>query len=428
MILSKEATAPQLLMTVNTVNLQDHQPQTPLGLLLAPLISRRSPLESHYTILIGWTRPFNRLGIVQKSVQIRIGDRLVEINDVSVRNWNFEKIIRVLRCFDAGVRIRSLGFELLHDEIGIDNRTFVWSVARRRLYSFNSFIRGYKHDRRGNVDDDNGNNDNDGNDNDENDNDENGNINNDGEECESIVRYEIHCELVVRHYQGYDETIKFSVWKRFSELKELHQVLTENFEWQMDGLAQRGLKFPSNKVVQSFVYGPFSERFMDRRRHELQDYWSALQTCSQLFDFGDPNSHRYSKDIALFLDAEKYLHSPEIPDSTATSISRNGHDKSHTEIEDVLDRKATSERETSALAHTGLDLDISAISDVQMSTSTELKLDESSSQIGEIVIPSSHGLSPMLSRGSTHRTRSSVKKKRRKKTAPAFQRKLLDEF
>jgi hypothetical protein len=34
------------------------------------------------------------------------------------------------------------------------------------LYSFNSFIRGYKHDRRGNVDDDNGNNDNDGNDND----------------------------------------------------------------------------------------------------------------------------------------------------------------------------------------------------------------------------------------------------------------------
>jgi hypothetical protein len=241
LILSKEATAPQLLMTVNTVNLQDHQPQTPLGLLLAPLISRRSPLESHYTILIGWTRPFNRLGIVQKSGQIRIGDRLVEINDVSVRNWNFEKIIRVLRCFDAGVRIRSLGFELLHDEIGIDNRTFVWSVARRRLYSFNSFIRGYKHDRRGNVDDDNGNNDNDGNDNDENDNDGNGNINNDGEECESIVRYEIHCELVVRHYQGYDETIKFSVWKRFSELKELHQVLTENFEWQMDGYEKSDL-------------------------------------------------------------------------------------------------------------------------------------------------------------------------------------------
>jgi len=339
---------------------------------------------------------------------------LVEINDVSVRNWNFEKIIRVCRAIaDDGVRIRSLGFELLHDDIGIDNRTFVWSVARRRLYSFNSFIRGYKHERGGDPV-----NDNDGNTNNE-----------DGEEeCKTNVCYEIHCELVVRHYQGYDETISFSVWKRFSEFKELHQGLKEKFEWQIDGLTQKGLKFPSNKVMQSIVYGQLSERFMDSRRHELQDYWSTLQTCSQLFDFGDPSSHRYSQDIALFLDVEKHLHSPDIPDSTATSISRNSnrHGKSHAEIEYIADCKISETEETSASAHPGLDLDISAISDVKMNTSTGLKLDESSSLIGEIIVPSTHGLSPMAPR-SSRRTRNSAKK-RRKKTAPAFQRKLLDEF
>jgi len=390
-------------MSVNTVDLQDHKPQSPLGLLLAPLISRRSPLESHYTILIGWTRPYNKLGIVQKSGQIRIGDRLVEINKVSVRTWTFEKIIRVLRCFDQGVRIRSLGFELLHDEIGIDNRTFVWSVARRRLYSFNSFIRGYRHDQ--GCDEDN-----DGDD--------------DREESASIVRYEIHCELVVRHYQGYDETIKFSVWKRFSDFKQLHQILKDKFQWQMDGLNQKGLKFPSNKVLQSIIHGPVSERFMNGRRHELQDYWSTLQTCSQLLDFGDPTSHRYSHDIALFLDVEKYLHSPDIPDSTA-SMSRNGNIK-RSQSDDLAEGN-TSARDGTSSNHLGLDLDMSAISDIPMSTSTELKLDESSSQIGEILVPSSHGSSPMAR--SAQRPRSGIKKRRKKISAkPAYQRKLLDDM
>jgi hypothetical protein len=406
-------------MSVNTVDLAGHQPTSPLGLLLAPLISRRSPLESHYTILIGWTRPYNKLGIVQKSGQIRIGDRLVEINGISVRTWTFEKIIRVLKCFDEGVRIRSLGFELLHDEIGIENRTFVWSVARRRLYSFSCFIRGYRHDQGCDGDNDNVGNDN-GND------DDNGNGDGDREESESIVRYEVHCELVIRHYQGYDETIKFSVWKRFSDFKELHQILKEKFQWQMDGLNQKGLKFPSNKVLQSIIYGPASERFMDGRRHELQDYWSTLQTCSQLFDFGDPNSHRYAHDIALFLDVEKHLHSPDIPDSTA-SMSRNGNGNMKRNQSDDLKEGNMSAREGASSNNPGLDLNMSAISDIPMSASTELNLDESSSQIGEILVPSSHGLSPMAR--SAQRTRSGIKKRRKKVSAkPAYQRKLLDDM
>lgn len=255
-------------MSVNTVNLEDHQPQTPLGLILAPIISGENPLQSHYTILIGWTRPYNKLGIVQKSGQIRIGDRLVEINRVSVRSWSFEKIIRVLRCFDDGVRIRSLGFEVLKDDLAFhgglhQNRTFHWSVARRRLYSLTSSIASYRVDE---DEEDGGGGEADHGGEGEMQQEREGGVQMDDNNHEvpsspsptsrhrnhkrkvKVVRYEIKCHLLIRHYQKNDQTINFSIWKRYSELKAIHDdVLLKQFEWQLEGANQgRGIAFPSN--------------------------------------------------------------------------------------------------------------------------------------------------------------------------------------
>lgn len=383
-------------MTVNTVNLENHQPQTPLGLLLAPLVSQgHPPQESHYTILIGWTRPYNKLGIVQKSGQIRIGDRLVEINGISVRNWTFEKIIRVLRCFDDGVRIRSLGFEVLKDEGGIENRTFVWSVARRRLYSLNTSIRSVVVLPLEEGDQDNPNEQEDTNHNDNN----NNNGNNKNSKRRMVAKYEIRCDLVIRHYHGNDEVIQYSVWKRFSDFQKLHQNLMEKFSYKSYSRSSSrrrrnnnntttsaatttttrttaitdGIAFPSNRVLQSILYGTSSEWFLEQRKRELQDYWTCLSSHHpEFFEFGDPANHRYCQETALFLEIEQYLH---------PSTKKLGHlEKQKHKQKQKQKQKQTQQESLLSLSslplplpsplHFELELDTSAISEIPMGTST----------------------------------------------------------
>lgn len=411
-------------LNVNTVNLEDHPEGHPLGIILAPLIARRtsvSPLESHYTILIGYTRPYNKLGIIQKSGQIRIGDRLVTINNISVRDWTFEKIIRVIRCFggNTGVELKSLGFEVLKDEIGLDQRTFQWSSARRRLYSFKSYIRQYKVVKC-----------NDG---------ENTSNETSQEQEESgrstlkpFAKYEIVCELIIRHYQGNDETIHFSIWKRFSEFKRLHEILQSKFQWQLNSLDQgNGLRLPSDRVLQAVFLGSTSEKFLDSRLLELQEYWTTLCSSSTLFDFGDPKSHRYSKDISDFLDVEKYLHSPDIPDSVASTrrhdldITRD-NECNNAKLDTTMENKDEENENGSKQSNKEeVRMDISMLSEIQMSGSTELNL-ENDQGLGEIVF----GNSPTPSRGlnTSRRTNGTRKKRKKKGTKAAYQRKLMDDF
>jgi hypothetical protein len=405
------ATAYNIQMSVNTVNLEDHQPQTPLGLILAPIISQQNPLQSHYTILIGWTRPYNKLGIVQKSGQIRIGDRLVEINNVSVRSWTYEKIIRVLRCFDDGVRIKSLGFEVLKDDLafnsGIQNRTFNWSVARRRLYSLTSSIQSYRID----VEED----------------DADAAVDSDNRRKQKVVKFEIRCQLLIRHYQKNDQTINFSIWKRYSELKAMHEVLKKGFEWQLDGANQgRGVSIPSNRYIQSIFYGAASDKFLEKRRRELDDYWSLLQTCPDVFDFADPASHRFSKDMADFLSIEKYLHSPDLIQADSTTCD---HKSAGSGLRNQ--QKGQGEEGHIIPSTSGLDLDMSALSDILPTSKSggELELDESLGRFGEIVVPG--GLSATPARTPTRTSRTGNNSKRRRRTAaakPAFQRRLLDDL
>lgn len=411
----------------------------------------------------------------------------MEINRVSVRSWSFEKIIRVLRCFDDGVRIRSLGFEVLKDDLAFhgglhQNRTFHWSVARRRLYSLTSSIASYRVDedeedgggaeadhggegemqqeREGGVQmDDN---------------------NHEGPSSPSptsrhrnhkrkvkVVRYEIKCHLLIRHYQKNDQTINFSIWKRYSELKAIHDdVLLKQFEWQLEGANQgRGIAFPSNRYVSSVFYGSTSDKFLEMRRRELDDYWSLLQTCPDVFDFADPASHRFSKDMADFLEIEKYLHSPELiqadsttcgggddPKSIMTPANRNGNSNGNANANGNIETTKASDTAQGAdgshdkivQSSSGLGLDISALSEIppasaSVSESAFGSLNESMGRFGEIVVPGGLDPTPYKTPGRNSRTSArspgtgtgSASQKRRRRTAaakPAFQRRLLDDL
>ena len=366
---------------------------------------------------------------------------------MSVRSWTFEKIIRVLRCFDDGVRIKSLGFEVLKDDLafhgGIQNRTFNWSVARRRLYSLTTSIPDYRIDEEHypvTVTESTGT-----------DSSRTRTSSSAGRK-RPVVRFEIRCQLLIRHYQKHDKTINFSIWKRYSELKAMHEILKEQFEWQLDGANQgRGTPFPPDRYIQSFLYGPTSDAFLETRRRELDDYWSILQTCNDVFDFADPASHRFSKDMADFLSIETYLHSSDVihADSVTTPGPMLGPDLGPGgDVEgggDVI--PATS---------SGLNLDVSGLSDIPPTSESgrgELKLDESSSSLGlgrygEIVIQGglnddgdgdvdaspgaarSSSRTPHSGTGGTGNGGSSKRKKKRRKAKakPAFQRRLLDDL
>jgi len=401
-----------------TVDLTEHQPNCPLGLLLAPLITNStrsptttttSPLQSHHTILIGWTRPYNKLGLVQKSGQVRIGDRLAEINDVSVRQWNYEKIIRVLRCFDDGVKIRSLGFEVLKDEsgIGYEDRNFRVAGARRRLYCLNTFVRSYKSEQdeneRGEIDRDDHLGDDD-----------------DQRKSSTVVKFEIKCNLLIRQHQGNDEELNWSCWKRYSEIEALHEKLMKEYEWQFKSMnAGKGARFPSKHAVGFALYGKENDAILGKRQKEIEVYWETLQSCQDLFDFGDPQSHKYARDMAEFLDVERYLHS----EGTGSITSQGyGH----------LVR---------GNGRNSLDLDVSAISMHSLSetavvTSAGLKLDDPAGTLGEILVKSNVSsttttsaklLRTSRSIGSTA-TNKSVRKRRGPPAKPAFQRRLLDDL
>lgn len=396
-----------------TVDLNEHQPNCPLGLLLAPLITNytrsptTSPLQSHHTILIGWTRPYNKLGLVQKSGQVRIGDRLAEINDVSVRQWTYEKIIRVLRCFDDGVKIRSLGFEVLKDEsgIGYEDRNFRVAGARRRLYCLNTFVRSYKSEldlSSGCVLDA------------ENDRGDSGNLGDDDKKKRAtVIKFEIKCNLLIRQHQGNDEELNWSCWKRYSDIEALHEKLMKGYEWQFKSMnANKGVRFPSKHAVGFALYGKENDAILEKRQKEIEVYWETLQTCQDLFDFGDPKSHKYAKDMADFLDVELYLHSQ----GTGSITSQSNHH---------------------ARGRNSLDLDVSAISMhslTEMAEVKELKVDNPAGTLeGEILVKNNLSSASakvlMTSRSSVSTVMNkSVRKKSGPPAKPAFQRRLLDDL
>mmetsp|Transcript_2406 Transcript_2406/g.5117 ORF Transcript_2406/g.5117 Transcript_2406/m.5117 type:complete len:494 (-) Transcript_2406:66-1547(-) len=393
-------------MSIVTVDLAAHPSNIPLGILLAPACPSytATPTESTLVILAGWERielpdenvaqddaggnvhdddggstknnkkgssRGGRLGPIQRTGQVRLGDRLVRINNVDVTKKTFRQVMDLLKSMlypdenkkppaAAGTRSRSTGtkknpsgggaipklqsisFEavpaagpvgLQHERQlmqqqqsggsggaiagfggGESSPLFDTSQSPTRgssggfgplhnssagkLYSFMSSVRRAR-------------------------------IHNPTEELEETddggddgpyVEYEVVCYLTVRSYgrftsglsagpggAGSGEEIVWSVWRRYSAFKELDAKLRKSHGWQIDALNDSwGLRFPSGHAVQAWIIGNQDPGFVESRRAELESYWQSLQHIDDAFDL-NPTSQKYSRDVAAFLDVERYL-------------------------------------------------------------------------------------------------------------------------
>ena len=61
-----------------------------------------NPQNSKTIVLVGYTRHNHKMGPIQKSNLVRLGDVLVEINGVSVRNMSFRRVMDLLKCLVYG--------------------------------------------------------------------------------------------------------------------------------------------------------------------------------------------------------------------------------------------------------------------------------------------------------------------------------------
>jgi len=93
---------------VATVDLSTHAFDAPLGVLLVP--SAGAPNTSCVTLVAGWEHSGTSLGPIQRSGQVRLGDRLVCINGTSVTHMTFRQIMDLLKTMKPYNRLRSIGF------------------------------------------------------------------------------------------------------------------------------------------------------------------------------------------------------------------------------------------------------------------------------------------------------------------------------
>lgn len=349
-------TSPSASSSSVTVNLAAHPPSTPLGVLLAPAASSHPPSEpsaSRVTIIAGWERlpspssTNHRLGPIQRSGRVRLGDRLVKINGVDVTGMTFRDVMDLLKgmVYGGGAKLRSMSFAPLdrsgagsgggaawrsggdHEEAS----TSGWAIERQtslssergglgddrgRLYVFRSSVRRARVQSTNKDDDDNqsaktasvskgrwG-----------------GAAEGPPSHRDEFIEYEIVCNLLIRFRamgggsaQSYrigsegDEK-SWSVWKRYSEFKALDEKLRASYGWQINALNDgKGLVFPPTHLLCSVFGGSMDPAFVERRREELDCYWHSIQSIDEIIDFANPNSHRYSRDLASFLSVEEQV-------------------------------------------------------------------------------------------------------------------------
>lgn len=301
---------------VVTINLAGHQRGNPLGILLAPVgghSTGSSPSESLVTIIAGWERlPGGKgLGPIQRSGQVRLGDRLIRMNNVDVTNMTFREIMDLLKTMvlgnssrgnAGGARLKSISFAPLSQSSKKETIVSARSASsinesqnqlqQSKLYTFESTILRARVRHCGDE--------------------ASSRFSSNGMGDNSFVEYEIACQMALRFgsssYQksGSVEEKSWTVWKRYSEFKELDEKIRKSFGWQMNALNNGwGVTFPSSHVLSSIVLGNLDKSFVEQRRFELEQYWQSIQKVKEMFDFANPNSHRYPRDMSSFLDVER---------------------------------------------------------------------------------------------------------------------------
>ena len=345
------------------ISLSDHPRGRPLGIRLAPACPTYLPVpsDSTLTVLCGWDRLTpreqgrggdddggggGRLGPIQRTGQVRLGDRLVGINGADVTALRFREVMDLLRDMillptpsgrgrkekggrgtGAGTggsapRLRSLSFEVapsqelptlsqaengLEDVVGDSSSLFDQSLVGSgavtgplhhgvgggdKMYTFASTIRGTRTTAAEGRGDD-------------------------GHATSPCIEYEIVCRLSIRRPGGgglqlgggggtQTDDVLWSVWKRYSALKELDGRLRDAFGWQIDALnSSWGLSFPGNHAFAALMVGNQSPGFVKRRRAELDSYWQSLLGIEDVFDF-NPSSAKYSSHVAAFLEVGEH--------------------------------------------------------------------------------------------------------------------------
>lgn len=312
------------------VNLTHHEPRTPLGMLLAPLPqTSNSSLGSVTTgssgdiiVVAGWERlPNGKLGPIQKAGSIRLGYRLIKINRTQITHMSFPQVMALLREMTSRVNensesnmesnfgratLNSLTFipfdpQQSDSATGVANQT---NLSKKR-YIFTSHVSNTRV-----LEQHVGDNTGDLNDNTENSDSQSTHTNqvdSSTKKSAPYVEYEISCTLIIRGTGSFannnlNTTKTWSVWKRYSEFKSLHDALNEAYGWQFSAVKP----FPSTRPVSSF-FSSLSQNFIENRKTEINTYWQSMLQIEELTDFAQP--HRYSRELASFLTVEQYLYS-----------------------------------------------------------------------------------------------------------------------
>ena len=351
---------------VVTINLSDHPPKVPLGVLLAPACPTytTTPQQSTLTILAGWERlPSEQgggLGPIQRTGQVRLGDRLVKINNVDVTARSFRQVMDMLKSMvhghdadnnnnsnnekdtkDSGSnyknnkknkkpppKLQSLSFEVVpatgpvafrqeqrrmrqqqHNEQNGSGHNGELSSSGLFDKSSSSPPRGgwgsgssgklYSFSsslRRARIHS--------SSENLEEDDEYVGNVNQSNDDVGGThIEYEIVCRLSIRS----QEELVWSVWRRYSAFKLVDEKLRKAYGWQIDALNDGwGLRFPGGHAVYAWFVGNHDPSFVESRRAELESYWQSLQRVEDAFDL-NPSSQKYSRIMAEFLDADRHL-------------------------------------------------------------------------------------------------------------------------
>ena len=303
-------------------------------MLLAPQKSKSNDKMKNQTgdviVVAGWERLSNgRLGPVQKSGAILLGDCLVQVNRIQIVTLKFQDVMSMLRSLRENGTLRSLTFissknhrnsgeggvrgGSTTEERSVYSKSKIGQSGLRRKYSFSSSVTSSRINlgkKQGNTRSESASNDG-------------------GEQIKSndpvrpFAEYKIECRLLMRGFGGEltETTQSWTIWKRFSQFQELYDKLVHTYGWQLTNVEENSqTPFPSKKPLSSsllFLNGRLMENFMESRRDELDQFWQSMLKIEEITDFAQP--HRYSRDLASFLSIEEYLYPP----ATGTIASRS---------------------------------------------------------------------------------------------------------
>lgn len=132
-----------------------------------------------------------------------------------------------------------------------------------------------------------------------------------------FTQYEIACQMRQPGARLANEKIyKWSVWKRYNEFQQLHEDMQRKYGWQVESIT-----FPP---THTFVLDKFSDDFINRRKDELNAYWTQVMAVPDATDFF---KHHHSEHLRAFLDIDGILAAggtSEATESTDESVVTSG--------------------------------------------------------------------------------------------------------